>query len=346
VSKYKSLESLGIPYNIEFSNKLSNLLMRIAECKPFFKSSVSHSLKVNLLRNAKVKAITYSNQIEGNPLKEEDVQKLIYSKKSTEHIQQIEIQNYADALDFLEKLALDKRFISINDFCDIQKLVTSGLLKKDQVGRIRTIPVSIVNVSTGNKIDSCPEPHMLKEALKDLWQWQEDTKEINPYARAFAFHFIAIAIHPFADGNGRTIRLMQHFLLLHSGEELARYIPSETAIMKHRKEYYAVICQTKKLGRLTPMLEFLADCFCEVAESVTKEARKILRKESYTPENRQHEIIKLVKKKKEIQIKDVIKLFSDVPRRTLERDMKSLCEEKKLKAKGEKKARAYILNGK
>ncbi len=315
--------------------------MRVAECKPFFFGPLSRPLKVNLLRNAKVRAITYSNQIEGNPLNEGEVQSLIRSKKPTDDAHQIEIQNYADALDFAEKLALDKRPISINDFCDVQKLVTSGLLTKDQVGRIRTIPVSIVNASTGDKIDSCPEPHALKEALGDLWDWLDETKNMNPYARAFAFHFIAIAIHPFADGNGRTIRLMQHLLLLRSGEDLVKYVPSETAIMKHRDEYYRVIRQTKKLGMLAPMLEFLASCFCEAAEDVTKEAKKMLKEKSFTPEERRTEIVKLAKKKKEIRARDAIELFPDVPRRTLERDLENLCQEKRLKAQGEKRARIY-----
>jgi hypothetical protein len=74
--------------------------------------------------------------------------------------------------------------------------------------------VSIINASTGEKIDECPQPHELKDLLDDLWRWLDDTKNMSPFARAFAFHFIAVSIHPFADGNGRTVRLMQHLLLL------------------------------------------------------------------------------------------------------------------------------------
>ena len=45
--------------------------------------------------------------------------------------------------------------------------------------------------------------------------------DLDPFLRAFAFHYIAVAIHPFADGNGRTVRLTQHLLLLRGGQ--ARY---------------------------------------------------------------------------------------------------------------------------
>lgn len=341
MKEYKTLKSLGIPYEVEFSNELVNLLMRIAECRPFFMSSLSHPLKVKLLRNAKIRAITYSNQIEGNSLGETEVQKLIKKRKPADTKHETEIQNYSDALDFAEKLALDPRPISVSDFCDIQRLVTSGLLTKSQVGRVRTIPVSIVNAANGKKIDSCPEPHTLKDALGELWSWLDETENLNPYVRAFAFHFIAIAIHPFADGNGRSVRLMQHLFLLRSGEEIVKYIPSETAIMRHREEYYTVIRQTKKLGSLIPILEFLSICFCEAAEDVTKEAKKILKAKSLGPRERRAEIIKLVKKKREIRIGDVIKLFPEVPRRTLERDLENLCREKKLKASGTNKSSRY-----
>jgi len=49
----------------------------------------------------------------------------------------------------------------------------------DQCGRIRTIPVSIVNAATGEKMDDCPEPHALKELLDDLWRWLKDTEGTN-----------------------------------------------------------------------------------------------------------------------------------------------------------------------
>jgi len=346
MNEYKSLKSLGIPYEASFSDELVSLLMRIAECRPFFTEALSRPLKVTLLRNAKVRAITYSNQIEGNPLHEEDVEKVIKKKKITANeTAKREIQNYSDALSFAEKLAVDSRPITINDFCDLQKMLTSGLLNKTQVGRIRTIPVSIVNAATNETIDSCPEPYALKEALAELWDWLDATETENPYTRAFAFHFIAVAIHPFADGNGRTVRLMQHLLLLRSGEEIVKYIPSETAIMRHRDEYYSTIRQTKKLQRLTPMLEFLAKCFCEAAEDITKEAKQILKKSLPSLEERRDAIVKLVKKKKEIKTADVISLFPDVPRRTLERDLESLCKEKALRAEGKKRARIYKLRG-
>ena len=341
MKKKTVLKGLSIPYKIEFSNALVSFLMRIAECRPFFDQSLSQPRKLSLLRNAKLKMITYSNQIEGNPLKESHVQLVLRKKQKQKEKFEREVQNYSDALAFAEKLAMNPRPISINDFCDIQRMVTSGLLHEKQVGKIRTIPVSIVNASTGEKVASCPEPHALKEAMEDLWTWLDETNELNPYTRAFAFHFIAVSIHPFADGNGRTVRLMQHLLLLRAGQEIVKYVPSETAIMKYRDEYYSVIRQAKKLMCLTPVLEFLARCFCEAAEDVTKEAKNLMKKHSLTLAQRHHKILQLLKRKKQIKAEDVFNLFPHTPKRTLERDLASLHKAKKMKAKGKKKGRVY-----
>jgi len=90
---------------------------------------------------------------------------------------------------------------------------------------------------------------------------------------------------------------MQHLLLLRSGEEIVKYIPSETAIMRYRDEYYSCLRQTKKLKRLTPILGFLAKCFCESAEELTKEAKMIMKKNLVSIEDRREAILKLAKKK-------------------------------------------------
>lgn len=345
--KYKTLDILNIPYKIEYTDKLVEYLMRIAECKPFFTEHLSKPLKISLLRNAKVRAITYSNQIEGNTLSEDQVNRLVLKKKKIINDTEIrEVQNYADALDYAENLALDSRSLKISDFCDLQRLITEDLIQKGQLGRLRTIPVSLVNASTGVTVDTCPEPHDLKPAMENLWKWLGETNESNPFVRAFAFHFVAVAIHPFADGNGRSCRLMQHLLLLKSGEEIVRYVPSETAIMHHRDEYYKAIRQTKKLGTLSPILEFLARCFAESAEMITREAKDILRKNDLSPEGRKSRILNYAKKKKQIKTKDIVELLPEVGRRTIERDLENLCKEKKLKTRGEKKNRIYIYSGK
>jgi Fic family protein len=343
-SRYPALSHHKIPHEIVLTDTLVRHLMSIAETKPFLDEYLGTPQEVKLLRKAQVRAITYSNQIEGNTLGESEVTAVLQGRKIAGRPKDVrEVQNYHAALDFVDTLAEGTRPLKISEMCDIQRLITQGLIEERQCGRVRSIPVSIVNAATGEVLKRCPEPHALKELLDDLWKWLEDSKDANPFARAFAFHFIAVSIHPFADGNGRTVRLMQHLLLLLGDQRLARFVPSETAIMRNRDRYYSAIRESRSLGRLSPILEFLAECFAESAKEVVDEGKKLLRDSAgKTPEARYRKILSHASKKKEFSMQDVIGWLPDVPRRTLERDMAALVKKRALQAKGERKARVYL----
>jgi Fic family protein len=253
-----------------------------------------------------------------------------------------EIANYRMALDYVEKLAEDKRKLRPSDFCDIQRLVTQGLLDEKQVGRFRTVPVSIVNSSTGEKLEDCPEPHLIRDLVDDLWRWLDDSQGIDPFIMAFGFHYIAVTIHPFADGNGRTVRLMQHLLLLRAGQRIARIVPSETVIMRYRDRYYSTIRQARTLQSLHPFLEFLAECFAIASQEVVSEGKVLLRKKAASTRIIRHQkIMAYAKKKKTFSIGEVLEILTGVPRRTIERDLAELVKGRGLVAVGEKKARVY-----
>lgn len=344
MAKYQAFKRHKIPYEFQYTDKLIKLLMRIAETKPYIEQYLGQPLELQLLRQAKILAITYSNQIEGNKLEVRAVTQALENIKSKAVDKDIiEVRNYSDALQFVETLASEKSKIKIRDICDIQKLVTKDLLAdKKQWGDLRTIQVNIADANSGKKIDDVPEPHFLKELMEDLLLWLDDQQETNPFIKAFAFHYLAVAIHPFADGNGRTMRLMQHLLLLKSGEEVAKFIPSETAIMATQDRYYSSIRQCKSLGSINPIIEYLAECFAISAEKVIEDSKKMVKNSiDRKPEARREKIINLSKQKKEFSINDVIKILPTVPERTLRRDLEALIIEKKLKSKGSKKTRLY-----
>lgn len=181
--------------------------------------------------------------------------------------------------------------------------------------------------------------------MEELIQWIEDNKERNSFAVAFACHFITVAIHPFADGNGRTVRLLQHLLLLRRKENIAQFVPSETSIMAQRNRYFLTIRQARELGRIDPFIEFMAECFASSAKEVVKEAKSILKElAGKTPDARKDKIIKFIKSRKESSAAEVLEKFSDVPKRTIERDLSELVKAKKIKATGANRSRKYRMN--
>ena len=341
--KYPYFEKYQIPHEINMTDKLVELLMEIAEQRPFLEESVNSKLEVQLLRKAKVRAITYSNQIEGNDLKEEQVTALIAGKRIKGHEKDIaEVQNYHEALDYVATLSEGSAKLKMRDICDIQKLITKGLLPTKLTGTLRTGPVSIINSVTQEVIEECPSHYDLPYLMEELIQWLEENSVRNSFALAFAAHFIAVAIHPFADGNGRTVRLLQHLLLLRKNETMAQFIPSETSIMANRERYYLTIRQSRELNRLDPIIEFLAECFADSAKAVVREARKMLKDlAGKSPQARQEKIAKFIKTRSGVSTSEIMAHFSDIPKRTIERDLTELLKSKKIKATGSTRARRY-----
>lgn len=345
MSDYPLLQSQRIPTQFQYTEKLVQLLTRIAETRPYLEEYLGQPMELKLLRQAKIRAITFSNQIEGNKLEERGVTQLIDGRAPDDLTKdEAEVVNYNDALTYAGSLATDKRPFRLRDLCDLQKLVTRGVLPDPkQSGNLRTIQVTIADATTGKKLDECPEPHLLDGLTQELWKWMDDHSETNAFVKAFAFHYLAIAIHPFADGNGRTMRLAQHLLLLKNGAEIAKFVPSETAIMATREKYYAAIRQCKALGTLNPIIEYLAEAFATAAEEVVKESKSLVKKSlERKPEARHAKIMSLCRQKKEFSMSDVVEILEEVPRRTLERDLETLVSKKMLKAVGEKKARIYL----
>lgn len=345
MNKYPLLKQFKIPYKIKLTDSFVQWLMKIAENKPFLDEVLTTPLEVQLHRQAQIKAITYSNQIEGNKLDEKAITTLLGTAPTKPKDKDAkEILNYQNAFAYAEKLAQEKKTPSIRDFCDIQKLVTDGLIQKNQHGRLRTIPVSIVNEVTGVEIEKCPDPTQVPFLMEELWEWLKENEDTNPFAKAFAFHYLAVAIHPFSDGNGRSVRLFQQIILLQGGENIARYVPSETIVMRNRGHYYAAIRHCKSLQSTHPMMEFMAECFAISAKEVAEEARTLFENsKKLSPETRAKQILKFAKSQESFQMKDIVHLLADTPRRTLERDIEDLVKNRKLIMKGEKKGRRYSL---
>lgn len=138
---------------------------------------------------------------------------------------------------------------------------------------------------------------------------------------------------------------MQHLLLLKNGEPIARFIPSETAIMATRDRYYSSIRQCKTLESINPIVEYLAECFAVSAEQVIQDAKKLVKNSiDRKPNARKEKIISLSKQKKAFTIQDLVKIFPDVPRRTIQRDLEILVRDRKSKQAGIERLELTVLS--
>jgi Fic family protein len=160
-----------------------------------------------------------SNAIEGNTLNRSEtalvVEKgiTVRGKSLNEHLEAV---NHDKAIHFMRSIIKKgHQFITEQDIKDIHKIILSGI-NNNWAGNYRLSEVLI----TGADI-APPPPQHVPFKMRDLIGWLELQQEGNPVEIATKLHFKFVEIHPFADGNGRTARLLMNLVLMQNGYPIA-----------------------------------------------------------------------------------------------------------------------------
>ena len=80
----------------------------------------------------------------------------------------------------------------------------------------------------------------------------------DPIIRAIVSHFYVVSIHPFGDGNGRTSRAIESFLLYQGGINVRGFYSLANFYYENRSEYYQNLDKARFQtgGDLTPFVLF------------------------------------------------------------------------------------------
>ncbi|WP_462137548.1 Fic family protein [Candidatus Mycalebacterium sp.] len=82
-------------------------------------------------------------------------------------------------------------------------------------------------------------------------------REHDPLVQSLAVHYHLAAIHPFVDGNGRTARATEAFMLRKAGLQEEIFIPISNFYYENNAEYLRVLSETaKKDADITSFLKF------------------------------------------------------------------------------------------
>ena len=179
-----------------------------------------------------------SNSIEGNTLTLQETQLVlqegitIKGKLLREHF---EAKNHELALNHLYSL-VDKDYqLHINDILDLHQYVLRSI-EEDFAGRLRTAGVRISGANF-----TPPNARKVPDLLDELIAFVlENPLQLNDIELATVFHHKFVWIHPFFDGNGRTVRLVMNLLLLKVGFTPAIILSTD------RKKYYTALNAANK----------------------------------------------------------------------------------------------------
>lgn len=171
-----------------------------------------------------------SNSIEGNTLTLNETRIVledgmtVKGKSMKEHL---EITNHHDAIADLEKLVISDSPILEKEILRLHSLVMLRI-EKDFAGRLRNGNVRIVGANF-TPPNALKVPDMLTELIGFV---NANEMGLSPIVLASVFHHRFVWIHPFFDGNGRTVRLVMNLLLMRKG------YPPAIILKNDRKKYY------------------------------------------------------------------------------------------------------------
>jgi Fic family protein len=176
-----------------------------------------------------------SNSIEGNTMSLRETQMVlqegitIKGKSLREHF---ETYNHDKAIDYLFSIVnTDYVFRSI-DILTLHGLVLRSI-EDDFAGRLRN---GGVRISGANFVP--PNANKVSDLLDELIDFiNTNPLGLNDIELATVFHHKLVWIHPFFDGNGRTVRLAMNLLLMRCG------FPPAIILKNDRKKYYEALNQ-------------------------------------------------------------------------------------------------------
>ncbi len=196
-----------------------------------------------------------SNAIEGNTLtlgetKAVLIDGITISGKPLREI--LEATNHREAMRLLYRLAESKAPMTEAEILDLHRLILTGIQAED-AGRYRRVPVRVAG-SQHVFPNPAKVPSLMAEFVSAVAAWGD-----HPVLAAARAHFKLVAIHPFADGNGRTARLLMNLLLMRHG-----YPPAYLKV-ERRGLYYDALeeSHTKGTARFE---EFIANAVLESLE--------------------------------------------------------------------------------
>jgi len=271
-----TLEHISFRVSWKLREKTVNLL---GQCYAYIDSMLNIPIRpdyrTQLLSVSLNKGALATTAIEGNTLTEEELAQILKGKNlaPSKKYQQQEVQNIIDAFNaILYEVIRDKSqaIISPELIKRFNKMVGKdiGEAFNGNPGQFRRR-----NVTVGAYRP--PSFEMVEDLVKKLCDWllkefhyKQDQDFNEAVIEAIVTHVYIAWIHPFLDGNGRTARLLEFYLLMRAGvPNIASHVLSNH-YNNTRTEYYRQLQHASETGNLSAFIEYALEGFRDGLENV------------------------------------------------------------------------------
>lgn len=230
------------------------------------RQTISKVIFYELEKTAREISAFASTSIEGNPLPLTDVKQILKFQPQNLQKSQQEVVNYNQALLALNKRIKKSSAFNLNLLLSIHKQVVNKLMAKGRLGKLRTEPVFVNNPKRGQTVYWPPDAKDVSQLMDDLINFVNNNKEkIDPLIIAGLFHKQFVIIHPFMDGNGRTVRLATKVLLKNLGLDTFNLFSFENYYNRNVTNYFDEVGVLGNYYEIvdsidfTPWLEYFSD---------------------------------------------------------------------------------------
>ena len=343
------------------SPEVFGAVSEIAEVKAIVeRSRVLPLNQLQLQREAMIRMVHTSTSIEGNPLEEYQVDKVLSGMSiAADDRSIIEVKNYQSALKEVEKLAEEDGVLDEKTILQIHEIAMKGLLPPEKVGKFRPGPIYIVD-DMGNgkeklRYEGPPEKD-LKKLIKELLTWLEKANkdELHPVLKAGIFHTQFVHIHPFSDGNGRVTRLLTNLLLYKDKWDFRKVIVLEEFYNKNRQNYYNALAygwdiKYQEGADITDWIEYFMAGFLIEARKVATKIQSLGMAKTHNKEETVYldadeiKIMDYLATTHKLKSDDLVKLLN-IAKRTAQLKLKALVEKGVIKSEGKGPATFYVAN--
>ena len=224
-----------------------------------------------LQKDTRVRNAHSSTAIEGNPLTLEQVRAIEEGRSlpATAQRPRREVANYFAGLRFVEKNARRLK-ITHADILKLHRILAGEVMDQGKAGEYRTIRVKV-----GNYV--APPVDRVETMMSDLLKWwNNEAVKISPILSAAIVHHQFEVIHPFADGNGRTGRMLSLWELYRRGFDNHHIFSIDEFYWEDRPRYYAALEEVRQENNdLTTWLEYSAAGLRATLERVWTRIQKL-----------------------------------------------------------------------
>jgi Fic family protein len=175
-----------------------------------------------------------------------------------------------EALRYRTALYAGYQSLAARPLCTATAVEVCRTIKATDLDIRRTPGTQLMNDRTGEVIYTPPEGEACLRDLLGNWErFLHNQTDLDPLVRMAVGHYQFEAIHPFADGNGRTGRVLNILYLIQAELLTLPILYLSRHIIAHKADYYRLLLDSTRTGNLEPWIIFMLQAVEETAKWTT-----------------------------------------------------------------------------